>query len=143
MPTSCQKGPNLKPTSPKIVQLVAKIAQNRSPSSSRPPPNLQKSSKSDGGSFVFTLSRILGKSRPRYPKCSKMLPKMVPSWLSEAPSRPTYRHLDAILVHLGTKMAPRGRPNDVPEAAQTASRATLAPRRVQNSPKTSSGIKFP
>ena len=79
VPTSCQKGPNLKPTWPKIVQLVAKIFQNRSPSSSRPPPNLQKSSKIDGGSFVFTLSPILETSRLRCPKCSKMLPKMVPS----------------------------------------------------------------
>ena len=40
--TSCQEGPNLKPTSAKMGQLVAKIAQNSSPSSSRPPPHPSK-----------------------------------------------------------------------------------------------------
>ena len=40
--TSCQEAPNLKPTSAKMGQLVAKIAGNSSPSNSRPHPHPSK-----------------------------------------------------------------------------------------------------
>ena len=79
VPTSCQEGPNLKPTSAKMGQLVAKIAQNSSPSSSRPPPH---PSKSDGGSFVFALSLFFGEIALEIPKMFKLFPKWSswPSW---------------------------------------------------------------
>ena len=94
---------NITPRWANIAPRCAKIAPKRPQIAPARPP---KTSKSDGGLFVFRLSLFFQRSHPRSQKSRQAAPQKASSWQFFAPRWSSWCHLALQVGHLGSILAP-------------------------------------